>query len=111
MGEGLSELWRLQQQATFPPSFVGKAVDGVALTKVDADVGRILTDVLRKDAVPRPLEAGASERLARGRALLARALAAVDLDEEGRTYFSRLMKLADEILVRARFRGIKLIPD
>jgi len=97
-----AELWRVHQNAQFPPSCLGRAVDGVRLVKIDAVAGAILTASLRTDGVPRPLEESKRRDLDRHLVLIRKALEDPGLEAEGRAYFERLALLSDEVLKGSR---------
>lgn len=93
-----ADLWRVHQNAQFPPSCLARTVDGVRLVKIDAAAGAILTASLRTDGIPRPIEESKRQDLARHRERILKALQDPDLDPEGRAYFERLALLADHVL-------------
>ena len=93
-----ADLWRLHQNAQFPPSCLARSVDGVRLVKLDAVAGAILTASLRTDGVPRPIGEGRSRELERHRGLIAKVLEDPTLDAESRAYFERLSVLSDLVL-------------
>ena len=86
-----AELWRLHQNAQFPPSCL-------ALVKLDAAAGAILTASLRRDGVVRPLDDAKRRDLERHLALIRKALEDPGLDPEGRAYFERLAVLSEHVL-------------
>jgi len=92
------DLWRLHQNAQFPPSCLPLSVDGVRLVKIDAAAGAILTTSLRTDAAVRPLEPAKLLELARLRGLILKSLLELRLDEEARAYFDRLAALSERVL-------------
>jgi len=92
------ELWRVHQNAQFPPSCLAAAVDGVRLVKIDAVAGAILTASLRTDGVPRPLDDARRRDLERQLVLVRKALEDPALDAEGRAYFERLALLSEAVL-------------
>jgi hypothetical protein len=94
----LAELWKAQQNATFPASCLPLSVEGVKLVKLDAAAGAILTATLRTDGVLRRLDEAKRRDLERHRDLLRKALREAPLDAEGRSYFERLAALADAVL-------------
>jgi hypothetical protein len=93
-----AELWRVHQNAQFPPSCLALSVDGIRLVKIDAVAGAILTASLRTDGVPRPLDEAKRVDLDRHRVLIRKALEGLSLDAEGRAYFERLSALSDHVL-------------
>jgi hypothetical protein len=93
-----AELWRVHQNAQFPPSCLSRSVDGVRLVKIDAVAGAILTSSLRTDGVARPLDPVKRVDLGRHRALIRKALEDPGLDAEGRAYFDRLASLSEYVL-------------
>ena len=93
-----AELWRVQQNAQFPPSCLARSVDGVRLVKLDAAAGAILTASLRTDGVVRRLDDAKRRDLERNVVLIRKALEDSDLDPEGRAYFERLAVLSDYVL-------------
>jgi len=93
-----ADVWRAQQNAQFPPSCLPLSIEGVALVKLDASAGAILTASLRTDGLPRPLEDSKRRDLERLRGLILKALGELPLDEEGKAYFDRLAVLADHVL-------------
>lgn len=95
---GPAELWRVQQNAQFPPSCLAQSVDGVRLVKIDAAAGAILTASLRTDGVVRPLDDAKRRDLERHRGLIQKALEDPGLDPEGRAYFERLAVLSEQVL-------------
>jgi len=92
------EIWRLHQNAQFPPSCLTRSVDGVRLVKLDAAAGAILTASLRTDGVVRPIDDAKRRDLDRHRVLIRKALEDPGLDAEGRAYFERLAALSDHVL-------------
>ena len=94
----LAELWREQQQATFPASALGVAIDGLPLVKLDARLGALLTASLRSDGLPRALPPAKLEDLRAGLALAERALAELPLDAPTRAYFDRLVHLSKSLI-------------
>lgn len=96
MGD-FEDLWRLHQNAQFPPSCLQTSVGGVRLVKIDAAVGAILTSSLRTDGVVRPLDASKRADLERHRALILEATR-LPLDDEAKAYFERLATLSERIL-------------
>jgi hypothetical protein len=94
-----AELWRAQQEATFPASCLPLAIDGVKLVKLDAAAGAILTASLRTDGLVRPIPEAKRDDLRRHRELIARALAELRLDADGRAYFERLAFLSTHVLM------------
>ena len=94
----LAELWKAQQNATFPASCLPLSIDGVKLVKLDAAAGAILTAALRTDGVVRRLDEAKRRDLERHRDLIRKALREAALDAEGRAYFDRLDALADVVL-------------
>ena len=93
-----SDLWRLQQNAQFPPSCLERSVDGVRLVKVDAVAGAILTASLRTDGMVRPINDARRRDLERHRILIGKALEDSALDADSRAYFQRLAILSDHVL-------------
>ena len=93
-----AELWRVHQNAQFPPSCLGRSADGVRLVKIDAVAGAILTSSLRTDGVPRPLDESKRRDLERHLLLIRKALEDPGLDAEGRAYFERLALLSKVVL-------------
>jgi hypothetical protein len=94
----LAELWKMQQNATFPASCLPLSIDGIRLVKLDAAAGAILTASLRTDGIVRRLESARRGDLERHRDLLQKVLRDVALDREGKAYFERLALLADHVL-------------
>ncbi|HLY08901.1 MAG TPA: hypothetical protein VKW04_06265 [Planctomycetota bacterium] len=94
-----AELWRVQQEATFPFSCLPLQIDGVRLVKLDAAAGAILTASLRTDGLVRPIPESKREDLKRHRELIARALVEVPLDPDGKAYFERLAFLSTHVLM------------
>ncbi len=94
-----AELWRTQQNATFPASCLPLAIDGVKLVKLDALAGAILTAALRTDGIARGLPAAKREELRKHRELILRALAETPLDPDGKAYFERLAFLSTHVLM------------
>jgi len=94
-----AELWRTQQQATFPASCLPLSIDGLRLVKLDAAAGAILTASLRTDGVVRPIPDAKRQDLRNHRELIARALVEVPLDADGRAYFERLAFLSTHVLM------------
>ena len=92
------DLWRLHQNAQFPPSGLPLSVDGVRLVKIDAAAGAILTASLRTDAAVRPLDPAKRADLERHRGLIVKALQELPLDAEAKAYFERLSVLSDRVL-------------
>ena len=97
-----AELWRVHQNAQFPPSCLAQSVDGVRLVKIDAVAGAILTASLRTDGVARPLDESKRRDLERHLVLIRKALEDPALDAEGRAYFERLSALSDVVLKAGR---------
>ena len=97
-----AELWRVHQNAQFPPSCLAGSVDGVRLVKIDAVAGAILTASLRTDGVPRPLDESKRRDLERHLVLIRKALEDPGLDAEGRAYFERLAALSEVVLNGSR---------
>ncbi|MBI3856737.1 MAG: hypothetical protein HY293_13700 [Planctomycetes bacterium] len=95
---GPAEIWRVHQNAQFPPSCLPMAVDGVRLVKIDAVAGALLTASLRSDGIPRPLDESKRRDLERQRGLILKALQEPALDAEGRAYFERLSALSELVL-------------
>ena len=93
-----AEIWRVHQNAQFPPSCLARSVDGVRLVKIDAVAGAILTASLRTDGVARPLDDAKRRDLERQLVLIRKALEDPALDGEGRAYFDRLAVLSDVVL-------------
>ena len=93
-----AELWRVHQNAQFPPSCLARSVDGVRLVKIDAAAGAILTASLRTDGVPRRLDDAKRGDLERHRGLIAKVLLDPGLDPDGRAYFERLAVLSEHVL-------------
>jgi len=93
-----AELWRLHQNAQFPPSCLPLSVDGVRLVKIDAAAGAILTASLRTDAVVRPLDPAKRADLERHRVLILKVLQEVPLDADAKAYFERLSVLSERVL-------------
>lgn len=93
-----AELWRVHQNAQFPPSGLPLSVGGVKLVKIDAVVGAILTGSLRTDGVARPIDDAKRRDLQFYGALILEALGDLPLDEETKAYFNRLMALSDHVL-------------
>lgn len=91
------EVWRTQQNAQFPPSCLGLAIDGVKLVQLDAAAGALLTASLRTDGVVRPLDDKKRRELASHMNLIARALTELRLDPDGQRYFGRLALLAAKV--------------
>ena len=94
-----AELWRTQQQATFPASCLPLSIDGLKLVKLDAAAGAILTASLRTDGVVRPIPDSKRDDLKNHRELIARALVEIPLDAAGRAYFERLAFLSTHVLM------------
>ena len=94
----VARLWSEHQQAPFPATALGIAVDGLPLVKLDATAGAALTASLRGDGVVRPLPESRRADLARMRDLAEKATAGLPLDETTRAYFTRLARLADIVL-------------
>lgn len=94
-----AELWRTQQQATFPASCLPLSIDGLRLVKLDAAAGAILTASLRTDGVVRPIPDAKRSDLRNHRELIARALVEIPLDADGRAYFERLAFLSTHVLM------------
>ena len=94
MTEDLPALWKKQQDAVFPLSCAAVSLEGVTLLKLDVEMGRILTAILKSDGVPRPVSDEDRRVLEHGGRLIARALAEEELDAPSRAYFERLAKLA-----------------
>ena len=94
-----ADVWRAQQNARFPPSCLPLSIEGVALVKLDASAGAILTASLRTDGVVRQLPDAKRDDLRRHRELIARALVEVPLDAEGKAYFERLAFLSTHVLM------------
>ena len=94
----VEDLWRLHQNAQFPPSCLPLSVEGVRLVKVDAAAGAILTASLRTDAVVRPVEPVKRAELERHRGLILKALQELPLDDEAKAYFERLAVLSERVL-------------
>jgi hypothetical protein len=94
----LVEVWRIHQNAQFPPSCLGISVDGVRLVKIDAAAGAILTASLRTDGVVRPPDDAKRRDLDRHLGLIRKALGVPTLDAEGRAYFERLAVLSEFVL-------------
>src|SRR3954470_24518416 len=92
------ELWRVHQNAQFPPSCLPLAVGGMKLVKLDAAAGAILTASLRTDGVVRPVDAARRQELQFYSALILEALGNPSLDADGKAYFSRLSVLSDHVL-------------
>jgi hypothetical protein len=69
------EVWRLHQNAQFPPSCLPLALDGLKLVKLDAAAGALLTASLRTDGVVRPLDDKKRRDLEGQRLLIGRVLA------------------------------------
>ncbi len=92
-------LWKTHQGATFPPSCLPLAIDGVKLVKIDAAAGAILTAALRTDGIVRGLPAAKRDDLRGQRELILRVLAEVPLDPDGRAYFERLAFLSTHVLM------------
>ena len=97
MGE-FEDLWRLHQNAQFPPSCLPLSVDGVRLVKIDAAAGAILTASLRTDAAVRPLDPSKRADLERHLGLIVKALRELPLDDEAKAYFGRLSALSGRVL-------------
>lgn len=97
MGE-FEDLWRLHQNAQFPPSCLPLSVDGVRLVKIDAAAGAILTGSLRADAAVRPLDPAKRADLDRHLALIVKALRELPLDDEAKAYFGRLSVFSERVL-------------
>jgi hypothetical protein len=94
----LAELWKTQQNATFPASCLPLSVDGVKLVKLDAGAGAILTASLRTDGVVRRPDDAKRRDLERQRGMILKALRELTLDADGKAYFERLAALADAVL-------------
>jgi len=92
------DLWRLHQNAQFPPSCLPLSVDGVRLVKIDAAAGAILTASLRTDAVVRPLDPAKRADLERHRELIRKALLEPTLEGEAKAYFERLAVFSERVL-------------
>src|SRR5258708_33538636 len=92
-------LWRTQQEATFPASFLPLSIDGIRLVKLDAAAGAILTASLRTDGLVRQVPEAKRDDLKRHRELNARALVELPLDADGRAYFERLAFLSTHVLM------------
>ncbi len=97
MPKDLPSLWREQQHAPFPFSCRKLNVGGMTLLQLDVTLGKILTDCMRRDGVPRSLRDEQKVELKRCRNLLERALAELTLDDPSRTYFSRLNEILGRI--------------
>ena len=96
------ELWRVHQNAQFPPSCLEQSVDGIRLIKIDAVVGAFLTSSLRTDGVPRAIDGAKRHNLERHLVLIRKALEDPALDAEGRAYFERLALLSEVVLKGGR---------
>jgi hypothetical protein len=94
----LAELWKAQQNATFPASCLPLSIDGVRLVKLDAVAGAILTGSFRTDGVARRVDGAKRQELERQSVLITKALREVPLDADGKAYFERLLVLAGEVL-------------
>jgi hypothetical protein len=92
------DLWRLHQNAQFPPSCLPRSIDGVRLVKLDAAVGAILTSSLRTDAVVRPLDPAKRADLERHFGLIRKALQDPTLEGEATAYFERLAVFSERVL-------------
>ena len=96
--EGLPDLWREQQQAAFPASALGTAIDGLPLVKLDARLGALLTASLRTDGLPRALPPAKLDELRQAQALAERALAELPLDASAQAYFRRLVHISKSLI-------------
>ncbi|MBV8881431.1 MAG: hypothetical protein JO332_15805, partial [Planctomycetaceae bacterium] len=94
-----AELWRTQQNATFPASCLPLAVDGLKLVKLDAAAGAILTASLRSDGLVRPIPDAKRNDLRTHRELIARVLVEVPLAPDAKAYFERLAFLSTHVLM------------
>ena len=93
-----AEVWRVHQNAQFPPSCLARSVDGVRLVKLDAAAGAILTASLRTDGAVRPIDDARRRDLERHRVLIRKALEDPGLDADGRAYFERLAVLSELVV-------------
>lgn len=94
-----ADLWREQQQTTFPASCLPLAIDGLKLVKLDAAAGAILTASLRTDGQVRSLPEQKRADLRGHRELVSRALVELPLDADGKAYFERLAFLCTQVLM------------
>lgn len=94
-----ADLWRTQQQATFPASCLPLTIDGLKLVKLDAAAGAILTASLRTDGVVRQIPDAKRSDLKNHRELIARVLVEVPLEPDAKAYFERLAFLSTHVLM------------
>lgn len=94
----LPVLWRFHQTSPFPATCLSLSVAGMALVRLDADVGACLTASLSTSGVPRKVDGERRATLLRGLGLVRQALREVPLEPEAREYFERLETLSLAVL-------------
>ena len=100
-GEDARELatpLREQRHAQLPFSCRDVEVLGTTLLHVDVTLENILTARLKTDGVPRPISDPHVEELQGHKSLLDTALHENTLNNEGRTYFTRLQTIEGEFI-------------
>jgi len=97
MTPDLPIIWREHQATTFPLAAMSKSVHGKTLLQLDVTLGKILTDCLKTDGVPRPMAAPVRDEFTQCMTLVAEVLKLPDLTQETRNYFDALQSIGSLI--------------